>query len=305
MPKKKKPPRTLRRPELTTALILRWADAHHERVGEWPTADSGPVHDNRNERWARIDSALRVGLRGLPGGSSLARLLAKERGVRNRKALPPLTEDTIAAWAEAHHRRTGRWPTEDAGRVHGAAGEVWNNVAAALAQGLRTLPGGDTLARLLERRLGVPNLAGRPPLTEDQILQWADAFNARAGGWPRADAATPQEPPAPGETWVGVNDALRAGLRGLPGGSTLAALFEKHRGVRNRQRPPRLTVAQVRAWAEAHRERTGRWPGNTAGPVVDAPGETWAAVGLALRRGTRGLPGGLSLAKLQADGGGR
>jgi hypothetical protein len=63
-------------------------------------------------------------------------------------------------------------------------------------------------------------------------------------------------------------------------------------------------VAQIRAWAKAHRERTGRWPGNTAGPILDAPGETWAAVGLALRRGRRDLPGGMSLAQLFGAAGG-
>jgi hypothetical protein len=42
---------------------------------------------------------LRHGYRGLPTVLSLARLLQRERGVRNIHALPPLTEDGIAAWA--------------------------------------------------------------------------------------------------------------------------------------------------------------------------------------------------------------
>jgi hypothetical protein len=41
---------------------------------------------------------------GLPGGSSLARLLARERGVRNRCGLPPLTEAAILRWARAHRQ---------------------------------------------------------------------------------------------------------------------------------------------------------------------------------------------------------
>jgi hypothetical protein len=47
--------------------------------------------------------ALRLGLRGLPGGSSLARLLDEQRRVRNVKNLPPLTEEQILAWADEHH----------------------------------------------------------------------------------------------------------------------------------------------------------------------------------------------------------
>jgi hypothetical protein len=62
-------------------------------------------------------------------------------------------------------------------------------------------------------------------------------------------------------------------------------------------RPP-LTVGQILAWAEAHHERTGCWPGTDSGAVPGAPGETWRGVNLALDRGNRGLPGGDSLAQL-------
>jgi hypothetical protein len=59
-----------------------------------------------------------------------------------------------------------------------------------------------------------------------------------------------------------------------------------------------LTVEQILAWAEAHHARTGKWPHAKSGPVVDAPGETWNGVNLALEYGHRGLPGGDSLARL-------
>jgi hypothetical protein len=62
----------LRRPQLTVAQILAWADAHHVRTGQWPHADSGHVRDNPNEKWGNLNQALRLGLRGLPGGDSPA-----------------------------------------------------------------------------------------------------------------------------------------------------------------------------------------------------------------------------------------
>jgi hypothetical protein len=72
---------------------------------------------------------------------------------------------------------------------------------------------------------------------------------------------------------------------------------------RRRGRPPgfrpRLTLRQVRAWAEAHHGRTGRWPTRDTGPVAGARGETWDGIARALRRGWRGLPVGLSLAWLR------
>jgi hypothetical protein len=81
--------------------------------------------------------------------------------VRLRK--PPLSVARILGWADSHRARTTRWPSCTDGQVHGAPGETWVNVSQALRLGLRGLPGGDTLRRLL-RRSGrkVPERRGRP-----------------------------------------------------------------------------------------------------------------------------------------------
>jgi hypothetical protein len=49
---------------------------------------------------------------------------------------------------------------------------------------------------------------------------------------------------------------------------------------RNKARLPPLTVAQILAWADAHRARTGEWPRVLSGPIPEAPGESWRAVNL-------------------------
>src|SRR5271165_7485144 len=77
---------------LTAKQIVAWADAYRRRTGEWPTQDSGPVFGQLGQTWKAIDGALRRGRRGLLGGDSLPRLLARERGARHVRALPPLTE---------------------------------------------------------------------------------------------------------------------------------------------------------------------------------------------------------------------
>jgi hypothetical protein len=84
---------------------------------------------------------------------------------------PPLTEAQILSWADAHRARTGRWPSWKGGRVHGAPGETWRNLNQALRLGLRGLPGGDTLLRLL-RRSGrhVPERRGRPRKVKSAAL---------------------------------------------------------------------------------------------------------------------------------------
>jgi hypothetical protein len=252
-----------------------------------------------------VDQALRQQQRGLKGGLTLAQLLARERGARMRPYLPRLSERNILAWAEAHRRRTGIWPTSHSGPIPKTAGETWRGVDDALRRGARGLRGGRSLAALLAHKRHARNRTSLPPLTEEQILTWADGHRRRTGSWP-TDGSGPIVD-APGETWKGVNEALRNGYRGQRGGTTLAHLLALKRGVRNRVSLPRLTCKQIVTWARAHRRRTGDWPTVTSGPIEGTRGETWAAVANALRCGHRGLPGGISLAQLlhgnyQADG---
>jgi hypothetical protein len=82
-------------PPLTEGQILRWADLHFQRTRTWPKRKSGPVVDALGETWARVDAALLVGLRGLPGGSSLHRLLREHRGT-----LPAQTAIPVSLGAE-------------------------------------------------------------------------------------------------------------------------------------------------------------------------------------------------------------
>lgn len=288
-----------RAPELNVSQILGWADAFHRRTGRWPRTADGPIPETLTESWRKVNSALYLGLRGLSGGSSLARLLAERRGLRNPQALPPFEVPQILGWADAHHRRTGRWPTCDGGgAIPEAPGENWKGVDSALRMGLRGLPGASSLTRLLAERRGVRNRTWQPPLTTQQILAWADAHRRRTGRWPDDEAGP--IPGAPEETWKGVHKALQRGTRGLPGGSSLARCLAEHRGLRHQPTLPRLTPALILTWAEAHQRHTGRWPHGTDGPIGAEPGETWSAVDKALQLGLRGLRGGSSLARLLA-----
>src|SRR5947209_6884639 len=94
-------------PDLSRKQILAWSDALNDRTGQWPKKHSGPIPEAPGESWLAVEAALSLGLRGLPGGETLPRLLAEKRHVRNIKALPPLTGEQILSWADAHRRRTG------------------------------------------------------------------------------------------------------------------------------------------------------------------------------------------------------
>jgi hypothetical protein len=91
--------------------------------------------------------------RGSPAGQTHRRLTSGGRPLPKLRPFLPVAQ--ILAWADAHKGRTGSWPTLNSGPVHGVDGETWYNVNAALRDGWRGLPGGDSLFRLLVPRRGL------------------------------------------------------------------------------------------------------------------------------------------------------
>jgi hypothetical protein len=275
-------------PDLTIPQILAWADAFHRRTGEWPGHLDGAIPKTRLT-WSAVHTALVRGKRGLPGGVSLPQLLEQHRGVRNHLAVPPLTEALILRWADDYHRRTGNYPKHNDGPILGTQ-ETWSGVENALIKGRRGMPGKGSLAKFLTRHRGVRNKSDLPSLTVDQIKAWAEAHHTRTGSWPTAHSGKIHD--APGESWSAVHSALTSGLRGLPGGDSLARLLERECGRRNPAEVPRLTLVGIRRWVVQHHERTGKWPKALSGPIAGVEGETWGAIANALQKGRRGLRAG-------------
>jgi len=290
------------------------------------------------ESWKAINHALALGLRGLPGDSSLAELLAEHRGAPlpdmspqalaekiwaweqeqfpvkgprrrtvGRQLAPRLSIAEILAWADAHHEATGRWPDARSGLVLGAPFEVtWSAIQGSLFSGHRGLPGGYTLRSLfVERRNAYSGkLAPGDVLSIAEILAWADAHHEATGEWPNAQSGPVQAAPVE-LSWAGIQSSLFNGHRSLPGGGyTLHRLFAEHRDVHSLKGLPRepLSVAEILAWADAHHEATGEWPHPESGRVLGAPFELdWVAVDRALNKGFRSLPGGSSLNRLLVE----
>ena len=106
------------------------------------------------ETWNCVQRALCSGRRGLPGESTLPRLLSDERGVPHVKDLVPFTVERILAWADAHHSRTGKWLSIDSGPIPESPGDNCKKVQYALVRGYRSLKGGSSLAQLLADQHG-------------------------------------------------------------------------------------------------------------------------------------------------------
>ena len=287
-------PRAL--PRLKLKNVLAWADDHRRRTGKWPTMEMGAVHATPDETWSRIDSALKGGARWHGARTSLAHVLATYRNKQHPDFLPRMTIKQVLAWADNHHRRTGRWPTNKSGAVRGSAGETWSKVHNALFEGNRGFPGDSSLARLLEQRRGVRNIQHLPRLTIKEILRWVDLHRKRTGRWPKPDSGP--IPRSGGETWDGIQGALFTGGRGLHSGNTLAKVLDRHRGVRNTGDLPALRIQQILRWADSHHNHTGKWPTKSSGAVPQAPGERWSAINVSLFEGLRGLRRGSSLPRL-------
>jgi hypothetical protein len=280
---------------LSVAEVLAWADAHHAAEGSWPNPASGPIAGVKGESWGKIDHALTHGTRGLPGGASLRRLLLEHRGPWLGTQMTRVSVEEVLRWADLHHQEHGVWPNADSGPVDRVPGFTWAKVDALLNQGRRGLPGGSSLARLLaQERWGSPPTLSAA-LSVERILDWADAHHADCGKWPTAKSGPVAA--APGEWWNVIDVALKKGYRGLEGGSSLSLLL-----AANRSGPARpLSLELILSWAAAYRAANGRWPSAGSGVIATAPDETWSKVNSALWKGCRGLPAGMSLAKLFAD----
>jgi hypothetical protein len=144
----------------TIEEVLTWADTFFASHGAWPTYLSGAVESVTGVSWASIDRALRLGIRGFKGKSSLSRLLK-----RHRAKIVPRTQGTnrtgddrtftmaqVWEWARAHHRRTGKWPLRRSGVIPESNGFTWHSIDGWLRSGRMGLPGGSSLAKLFRER---------------------------------------------------------------------------------------------------------------------------------------------------------
>lgn len=159
---------------LTIEQILRWADAHRRRNGQWPHIKSGPVHEAPHENWRAIHTSLYNGRRGLQERCSLPQLLAKHRGAPSRRPSHPITILQILAWADAHHKRTGAWPMRNSGPTGRGAKGTWGGIDNALKKGLRGLRKSSLASVLMQFRKvrrGINSRLASTPAAHDDLQE--------------------------------------------------------------------------------------------------------------------------------------
>lgn len=214
------------RSQLSEQFIADRAIEFFEENGQWPTERSGKVKNGYNkDTWAGYSSSLYNGTRGLPGGSSLPRLMAEMCKSPKRAFKEHITEDYIAEKAMSHYSMYGEWPNQYSGKVYdGIPGDSWSGYNSSLRSGNRGLSGGSSLAKLLDTRFGVFNRASRPDISNEFIIQKAVNFFESVGKWPTSVSGVVDDG-FHGDTWGGYDQSLRLGLRGLPKGSSLSKIL--------------------------------------------------------------------------------
>lgn len=224
------------RPALTEALIVAAARAWLADHGTLPSAHSGDATryfaHGQPEHWRTAHEALKCGMRGLPGGDTLSRLLQRE-GLQSAPRSQRLAVDDIWAAARAYHDQHGRWPSAATAGPVVVAGRTllnWRSLDTALRSPPPFADAG-SLSQLIQRRARAeldPREwpTGIEPLTEALIVDAARRHHARTGRWPTADSGDGFKDFGFTLKWMDVNNALKKGLRGLPRHSSLARLLE-------------------------------------------------------------------------------
>lgn len=246
--------------------------------------------------WWSIHQALTKGLRGLPGGSSLAKERDALVGARRRGRL---TRQGIIDAVMAHHRDHGSWPRFTTTGTISGLGYSWSGVGRALRDGrVASFPKGSSFTKLVMECQG---RSAPAPLTIAMVRKAVRAFYEANGTWPSRSA--PGEVPVIGGKWMTLGTALSEGLRGLPKQGTdgrplsLARIVAQLSGVPVRSKP--LTVELIQESMVAWRRKEGQWPSSLTDGVAPKIGVKWRSLNSFLRTGSRGLPSGLSLAKVR------
>ncbi len=216
--------------QITEGEILAAAERFRDERGRLPQqGDADRVPELRNLSWRAIDRLARFGSCGLAPGSSLRSILApiSPNGMRSpllgKLKKPPLEESSIVQAAVEHLRTYGRAPTNSSPEpLAGLPGESWGAIDEAGRRGRRGLTKGRTVAVIV--RVVREEHQYRALLTEEKILSAAREFFRERGSFPTKRS---REPVAglPFDCWQKIDNAGRAGIRGLAKGRTLSKIL--------------------------------------------------------------------------------
>lgn len=281
--------------KLTESSILDLARKHFASTGKWPTSYSPWIFGD-SDNWNAIDVALRVGHRGLLGGSSLSNLLHINGCKLNRTKLKIPSLSSILEAADKFYEKFGDYPKKSSGVDDLFSKINWHTINNKLKRGLISGTKSTSLAELWEEHFNRRNVGKLDDLSEKQVLNWCEEFYKINGKYPtnRSNSI----PSMGSETFMSIDTALREDRRGFEGFKSLSDLLAKYKLKRNHKDLPNISIKEIEEWMLRFYSMYQRWP--TAGDkdIFDT-GEKWSNLNACLHRGARGLPKGSSLSKIK------
>ncbi len=306
---------------LSESSIIEAAREYYSRRGKLPTASSREkLSTYPATNWGSVNSAGRVGSRGLTSGRTLSTILAplrEEIGNKpKRRTSAPykqlLSESSIIEAAREYYARNGKMPTQfSRERLSTYPDTNWGSVNSAGRVGSRGLTSGRTLSTILaplreeignkpKRRTSAPY---KQLLSESSIIEAAREYYARNGKMP-TQSSREELSTYPATSWSTVHAAGSVGCRGLTKGRTLSKILAPLRYELEPPGSPKLSPLSEISIIEAAREyhsRRGKLPTASSRERLSTyPATNWAAVNSAGWVGSRGLPKGRTLSKILA-----
>lgn len=281
--------------------ILTSAFLHKEQTGSWPHKGSGIITTGalKGKNWATVDHDIENGKIALQSDArSLSELLTPYKLIENLTLddilfdEPMLNQNTlhiedILKAAQQYFDATCRWPNcndFEIIRTGVLEGETWGRIDKALRDGLRGLPGGSSLSKLLIEN-GIGNA-----MNANDVLEGAKLHHKTYGSWPSSSDTTPIKiGKLKGKNWKAIDTAFHRGYFELPTGTTLSQFLRSH-GCHDDNT---LHAEDIIAAAKQHKQQTGKWPSCKDNAVIKEgalKGEKWTTIHTALRDGYRELP---------------
>ena len=134
-------------------------------------------------------------------------------------------------------------------------------------------------------------------LTIEQVLNWCDIYYERNKKYPGQYAKS--IPEMQSDTFNNINAAFNQGIRGLPQMTGLAALLAQERGYVHNQNKLSIDLDDVVKEMINFFKENKKFPTADNKQTAGSLDCNWSALNSSLHIGGRGLPKGLSLAKLK------
>lgn len=256
-------------PMISVEQLRQAVDAYRlAHGGRFPTAYDDDALPGLT--WERIDSRLRDGHRGLPGGTSLSKWLDEAYPAERYQA--PITSASMLAWVTAHLAANGGdFPHVASGQIPGV-NRTWMNLNDALRKRQLAFTRCSSLSAWLDEQFPLDRKKPAARLTANMILELVDGYRAEHdGAFPYRESG---KVAGLNMTWTQLDNALRQG------GKSLAKWLVK-------RYPDFVEVPEqrLRAWVDEYARESERALPTSASGEIPGTGWTWTQVDRAFRSG--------------------